>query len=159
MPITNLDWTNVMLSVGSILLAGGFTMLIKNILRKYRRPNGKKGGILSLHTAVAFAVVTVIAMTTKDWFLTGLAVILAYLIARGRMDEGQHYLYQIVITSIIGVAIPYALFYFYHKNMTVHADSDSSRDEYTDKPTRANDDRHEADQHTELKLSDDDLEL
>ena len=77
---TSVEWIDIMLATGSIVTVGAFTMLIKSILYKYRRPNGKKGGIISFHTAIAFAIVTVVAMTTKDWFLTGLAVILAYLI-------------------------------------------------------------------------------
>ena len=108
-----IEWTDIMLGVAAIIIAGGFTLMIKSFLRKYRRPNGKKGGIVSLHTTLAFAIVTVVAMATKDWYLTGLSVILAYLIGRGRMDEGQHYMYQVVIGALIGVMIPYGVFYLY----------------------------------------------
>ncbi len=153
---TLIDWTSIILAVGSIITAGALTFFIKNIFYKYRRPNGKKGGIISLHTTIAFATVTTIALITKDWFLTGLAVILAYLIGRGRLDEGQHYLYQVVIGAIIGVAIPYGIFYLYNKKMTSSKReySPEERETYNDKPSHASDDRHEADEVPELRLED-----
>lgn len=160
---TSIEWVDIMLAIGSIVAAGGFTMLVKNLLKKYRRPNGKKGGIISFHATVAFAVVTVVAMTTKDWFLTGLTVLLAYLIARGRLDEGQHYMYQVVIGAVLGVSIPFGIFYLYYRKFSKSSGSSSSyeREEYDDKPERAKDDRHEADiEAPELKLDDlDDLDM
>nr|QBK87884.1 MAG: PAP2 superfamily protein [Marseillevirus LCMAC202] len=153
---TSVAWTDIMLAIGSIVIVGGFTLLIKSFLHKYRRPNGKKGGIISFHVAVAFAIVTVVAMTTKDWFLTGLTVVLAYLIGRGRLDEGQHYMYQVVVGAVIGVLIPYGIFYLYYRR--IRSGSYESRAEYNDKPDRAHDDRQEADEAPELRLEDlDDL--
>lgn len=156
---TSVEWTDIMLAVVSIVVAGAFTLLVKSLLRKYRRPNGKKGGIISFHVAVAFATVTVVAMTTKDWFLTGLTVILAYLIGRGRLDEGQHYMYQVVIGAIIGVLLPYGIFYLYYKRLSGGSSSSHTyeREDYDDKPERAHDDRHEADENApELRLEDPD---
>ena len=161
---TTIEWTDIMLTVGSIIAAGAFTLLLKSLLYKYRRPNGKKGGIISFHVAVAFAIVTSIALVTKDWFLTGLAVILAYLIGRGRLDEGQHYLYQVSMGAIAGVLIPYAIFYAYHKRLG-HSSGSSDytvldREDYDDKPHRAHDDRREADDAPELRLEDvDELDI
>nr|QBK87562.1 MAG: PAP2 superfamily protein [Marseillevirus LCMAC201] len=148
---TLVEWTDIMLAIGSIVIVGAFTLLVKNLLHKYRRPNGKKGGIISFHVAVAFATVTVVAMATKDWFLTGLTVVLAYLIGRGRLDEGQHYMYQVVVAAIIGVLIPYGIFYLYYKRIN-SGEYYESREVYDDKPDRAHDDRHEADEAPELSL-------
>ena len=152
---TTIEWADIILAVVSILAAGGFALLLKNVANGYRRPNGKKGGVVSFDTTVAFATITVIALTTKDWFLTGLTVVLAYLIGRSRLAENQHYMYQVVLGAIIGVVIPYAIFYLYYKK--VHGSSGSGeyyREEYEDKPERAIDERHEADAHTELRLED-----
>lgn len=154
---TTIEWTEIMLAMVSIVVTGAFIMLIKNVLYKYRRPNGKKGGILSFHVAIAFAIVTVVAMITKDWFLTGLSVLLAYLVGRGRLDEGQHYMYQVVVGAIFGVMIPYGIFYLYHKRLDSMNDRVYEREEYIDKPARAHDDRHEADEKApELRLDDPD---
>ena len=153
---TSIDWTNILLASGSIIAAGAFTFFIKNFLYRYRRPNGKKGGIISLHTTIAFATVTTIALVTKDWFLTGLAVILAYLIGRGRLDEGQHYTYQVALGAIIGVAVPYGIFYLYNKKINEKGMSEDreERENYDDRPSNASDERHEADEAPELKLED-----
>ena len=145
--------------MGSIVAAGGFTMLVKNLLYKYRRPNGKKGGIISFHATVAFATVASIAMITKDWFLTALTVLLAYLIGRGRMDEGQHYMYQVVIGAVVGIGVPYGIFYLYHRKFSgLGGGSGGDRFEYEDKPDKAVDHRHEADEAPELKLDDIDFD-
>lgn len=157
---TSVDWTDIILAVVSIVAVGAFVLFVKSILRKYRRPNGKKGGIISFHVAIAFAIVTVVAMTTKDWFLTGLSVILAYLIGRGRLDEGQHYMYQVVIGAILGVAIPYSIFYLYYKRMQGQSTRVYEREDYDDKPDRAHDDRYEADENApELRLEDHDFDF
>jgi len=154
MTTTNVPWIDIILAVLSILAAGGFTLLIKYLLHKYKRPNGKKGGVVSVHVAIAFATVTVVALATKDWFLTGLTILLAYLIGKGRLDEGQHYMYQVVLGIIIGITIPFSIFYLYNKK--INFTSSEARHEYDDKPERARDDRHEADDAPELRLDDDD---
>lgn len=138
------------LAAGSIAAVGGIVIATKSLLKNYKRPNGKKGGILSFHVATAFAILTTIAMITQDWFITGLAVILAYLIARGRMDESQHYTYQVVLSAILGIVVPAAVWYYASRKQEVVYE----REDYADMPSSAVDDRHEADEFTELKLED-----
>ena len=65
----------IVLSLFSIILTFGFAYFFKDWLRSYRKPNGKKGGVLSLQTTIAFSIVAVIAMVTKDVMLTALTVI------------------------------------------------------------------------------------
>lgn len=155
---TDIDWKQIIMGTGSIIAAGGLAMLFKMLFYKYRRPNGKKGGFISFHASMAFAIVTVIAVTTKDWYLTGLTVLLAYLVARGRLDEGQHYMYQVISGAVIGVGVPFAIFYMYHRYIDGDCGGYYEREEYDDKPERAHDDRYEADEAPELKLDDlDDL--
>jgi len=152
--ITSIDF---ILSVGSILLACIFTIIVKKILKNYKRPNGKKGGIISLHATIAFSIATIIALTTKDWYLTGLTVILAYLIARGRLDERQHYMYQVILGAIVGITVPSTVFYLYFNKMypkDEYSREDTVREEYEDKPANASDERNEADLEPDLKLED-----
>lgn len=148
------EWTDIILGVVSVIITGGLVLFVKNVLRGYRRPNGKKGGIISFHVAVAFAIVASVAMITKDWFLTAATVILAYLIGRGRLDESQHYTYQVVIGAIIGVVIPYGIFYLYYNKINGSSNDYYDREEYDDMPETAHDDRREADEHSELRLED-----
>lgn len=154
---TSVAWSDILVASGTLIVTGLFAVLIKNFMYKYRRPNGKKGGVISFHAVIGFAIVTVVAMTTKDWFITGLAVILGYLIARGRLDEGQHYMYQIVLSAVIGIGMPVGLYYLYYKRLQ-SSDSDYSyeREEYDDKPDHARDERYEADEAPELRLVDKD---
>lgn len=155
---TNLEWMDITLGIGSILAAGGFALLVKKILHGYRRPNNKKGGIISLHAALAFSTITVIAMTTKDWFITGLSVLLAYLIGKGRLEENQHYPYQVAFGTIAGVGITFGIFYLYNKKFGGGGSAtpvSDLRESYSDKPERARDDRHEADTEKELAIDDD----
>lgn len=145
------DWCDLSLGLGSILLTLVLILSIKSVFYRYKRPNGKKGGLVSIHVALATSIITVIAMTTKDPYITGLSVILAYLIGRGRLDEGQHYLYQVLISGFIGITIPSAIYYSYYSRTT---NNDVIREEYEEKPEKAVDDRHEADSVPELRLED-----
>lgn len=149
---TDIEWQQILMGVGSIIGAGGLALLLKMLFYKYRRPNGKKGGCVSFHVAVAFSIVTVVAITTKDWYLTGLTAVLTYLVARGRLDESQHYMYQVVLGAIIGIGFPFAVFYTYYRY--INGDNSHVREEYNDRPERAYDDRHEADEAPELRLDD-----
>lgn len=151
---TAVDWTDIALSAVAISVTGATAIVIKKIFRKYRRPNGKKGGIVSLHVALAFSVVTVLALTTRNWFITGLAVFLAYLIAKGRLDENQHYLYQVLIGLTVGIAVPYSIFYLFYqrKEHEPMVEMMPPREEYYDMPPSAMDERFEADTAPELRL-------
>jgi hypothetical protein len=146
------NWLNIGLSVLSILSILLFSFIIKNLLYKIKKPNGKKGGIISFHVALAFTIVTIVALTTKDWFLTAMVIILAYLVGRGKLDEGQYYIYQVAISAIFGVLIPYGIFYLYINKFSTQ--NISYREEYEDKPPKAIDNRKEADEAPELALND-----
>jgi membrane-associated phospholipid phosphatase len=149
----------MMLATGSLVLVAALVLGIKKLLRRYKRPNGKKGGIVSLHAAIAFSTVAVVALTTKDWYLTGLTAVLAYLIARSRIEERQHYLYQVIFGVILGVAVPFGIFYMYNKR-SGGGDYTYLREEYDNMPSRAHDDRHEADiEAPELRLDDEDFDF
>jgi len=154
MSTTSLPWIDIILTVISILLSGGLALIVKNLFNKYKRPNGKRGGVISLHVAVAFATVTCIALTTKDWFLTGLTILLAYLIARGRLDGSQHFMYQVILGLLIGILLPFMVFYLYNKKWNIS----ENREVYENKPEKAVDNRHEADAAPELRLDDENIE-
>jgi hypothetical protein len=146
---TSFTIEQIVLIIGSIVLVFCATLVIKYILHGIKRPNSRKGGIISLHAAVAFAIVTSIAIVTQDWILVSLAVLLAFLISKGKLDTSQNYIYQIIISCIVGVGIPIGLFYL---NDRRHQNMPSERDTFENKPEKARDDRHEADSAPELRL-------
>lgn len=145
------NWTEILLCVGSISICLGLSWLLKFILKKVRRPNGKKGGFVSLTTVLAFSIISCIALTTEDWFLTLLVVIPAYLIGRESIKNKNNYTWQVCVSATIGLFIPYGIFYLYntHSNKTI-----TDREEYNDMPDNAIDDRREADTAPELSLLD-----
>lgn len=154
---TILTTPQIFIGLGAIIATIAITLVIKKLFYKYKRPNGKKGGFISLHVALAFSIVAVVAVLTRDWFITLLMVLLAYLISKGRLDEGQHYLYQIVIGGLVGLAVPYAVFYIAYRKVNPFATTETFEDRpRIDKPERAKDDREEADREgADLKLDDD----
>ena len=117
---------------------------LKRGLNRFKRPNGNGGGIVSLHVTAAFSIVTIIILLSGDWFIAGLAAVLAYLVAYNRIECGQHYLYQVILGMIIGIGVPVGLDQAWKRNKESTAAA-LDRIEYLDKPANARDDRHLAD--------------
>jgi len=152
---TTIEWPLLMVSILSLVATIGVSLAIKSGFHRYRRPNGKKGGFVSIHTALAFSIVTVVALTTKDWFLTGLAVLLAYLIAKGRIDADQHYFYQVILGAIMGITVPYGAFYIYNATRPERQSEHHEHHEHHHSDDHHGDDREKASEEApELELSD-----
>ena len=144
------SWTDIILTISAISISVGISWLLKFILKKVRRPNGKKAGFVSLNTVLAFSIISSIALTTEDWFLTGLVVIPAYLIGRESIRNKNNYAWQICLSAIIGIFTPYFIFYLYKRNISGGASIE--RAEFSNMPNNAVDDRRQADTAPELRL-------
>ena len=145
---TNISWKEIYISLASLIIAGGISIFLKNIFYNFKKPNGENGGFVSFYTTIVFSIVTIIAIITKDWFITLLTLIIAYLLARSRIDDNLNYNYQILFGFIIGVSVPLCIFYLINKtnNNTIILDNnDNNRINYDDKPDKAVDNRSEAD--------------
>lgn len=142
----------IVLSLVSIILTFAFSYFIKDWLKSYRKPNGKKGGVLSLQTTIAFSIIAVIAMVTKDVMLTALTVILAYFISRNQIENKQSFIYQIIISIIVGLGIPYIIFWIVNEKLS--GNNSNYKREYNEPREYENpkDERHEADSSPDLKL-------
>lgn len=60
----------------------------------------------STHATLAFAAVCVIAVATKRLSLTLLAMIVALVVATGRVLEGVHYVHDVAAGTLLGLAAP-----------------------------------------------------
>lgn len=145
----------IVLSLVSIILTFAFSYFIKDWLKSYRKPNGKKGGVLSLQTTIAFSIIAVIAMVTKDVMLTALTVILAYFISRNQIENKQSFIYQIIISIIVGLGIPYIIFWIVNEKLSGNNSNYTMIEREYNEPREHNeskDERHEADSSPDLKL-------
>jgi len=142
----------IVLSLVSIILTFAFSYFIKDWLRSYRKPNGKKGGVLSLQTTIAFSIIAVIAMVTKDVMLTALTVILAYFISRNQIENKQSFIYQIIVSIIVGLGIPYIIFWIVNEKLSGNSSNYTMIEPREHEEHKEKDERYEADSSPDLKL-------
>ena len=69
-----------------------------------------RGGMPSGHTAVAFSVWVAVIFLTEAFFPSFLILILAVLIAQGRVSVGAHKPWEVILGAMLGSAITFALF-------------------------------------------------
>ena len=116
--------TKTLLGISSIVLAIIISYILINYVRT-KKPNNKHG-LVSADVVLAFTIVTVIALITKDPFLITITVFLAFLVSRYHYDAKKSYIYQIFFSIIIGIAIPYASFMVYEKYSSSNGNSNSN---------------------------------
>lgn len=63
----------------------------------------------SNHATLAFGAVVVITIATRRAWMVWLAVVLAVVVAGGRVAQGVHYLHDVALGSLLGVLVPFAL--------------------------------------------------
>lgn len=61
-----------------------------------------RGGMPSGHAAVAFSMWTIISLTTNNGLITVLAFVMAFLIARSRLREAIHNLWEVAAGALVG---------------------------------------------------------
>jgi len=141
------SYTEMLLAALSITLIFIITFSLKKISgNKLKRPNGKKGGIISFHAAMALCIITLIAILTRDWFITLLTVILVYLIIKSRITDNHHWTWQVVFGAIVGASVPFLVFYVKENGFKFNFNSNSRQKEPTPTPENNNplDNRTEA---------------
>lgn len=69
-----------------------------------------RGGIVSGHTAVAFAATTAIFWLTSNVLATSLAVLISLLVAQSRVETGAHAWWEVVGGAFLGVLATLTLF-------------------------------------------------
>jgi MFS family permease len=88
---------------GAVILSVIIGYILKIIFPKIKKPNGKRGGIISFHIILGMSLISSIGYITHDYIYTGLMSVLVYLIIRNKYESKQHYTYQITLSMIIGI--------------------------------------------------------
>ena len=84
----------------SIIVVLALTILGKVTLRS---GTPLRGGMPSGHSAIAFAMWTVIAFLTRNAIVMLLAFVMAFLIARHRIKDSVHTVWEVVAGAILGI--------------------------------------------------------
>lgn len=64
------------------------------------------GGVISGHTALAFALSTCLIIQTRSVFVALVAVFLALIVSQSRVDAGIHSLREVAYGALLGVTVP-----------------------------------------------------
>jgi len=71
-----------------------------------------KGGMPSGHAAVAFSVWTIITFFTENGLISALTFVMAFLIARHRLKDGIHNIWEVIAGACLGVLVTALIFQF-----------------------------------------------
>jgi len=86
----------------SLILVAGITVLVKIFSRK---GTPLRGGMPSGHAAVAFSTWTAISFLTNSSIIIILSFFMAFLIARQRVREGIHNIWEVLAGSLLGILV------------------------------------------------------
>lgn len=91
----------------SLILVFGISIMLKLALH---RGTPLRGGMPSGHSAVAFAIWTVIMFLSNNTIVIILAFVMAFLIARHRVKDAVHTVWEVVAGGIVGVLLTTLVF-------------------------------------------------
>lgn len=69
-----------------------------------------RGGMPSGHSAIAFAIGTIIAFLTSNTVVVALSFLMAFLIARHRVKDAVHTIWEVIAGAILGVLLTTLVF-------------------------------------------------
>ncbi|MEK6646527.1 MAG: diacylglycerol kinase [Candidatus Firestonebacteria bacterium] len=75
----------------------------------FRKGTPMEGGMPSGHTAVAFAIWSVIVFIAMDFFISFLTFLLALLVGQTRLKTGIHNIWEVIVGALIGILITTAI--------------------------------------------------
>lgn len=91
----------------ALILVFGLSILGKLVFHK---GTPLRGGMPSGHSAVAFAIWTVIVFLTNNAIVIALSFLMAFLIARHRVKAAVHTIWEVVAGSVLGILITTLIF-------------------------------------------------
>jgi len=91
----------------ALILVFGMSILGKILFHK---GSPLRGGMPSGHSAIAFAIWTVIVFFTNNSVVIILSLLMAILIARHRVKDAIHTVWEVVVGAILGVLITTLIF-------------------------------------------------
>ena len=95
----------------ALILVFGSSILGKIIFHK---GTPLRGGMPSGHSAIAFAIWTIIAFFTNNSIVIALAFLMAFLIARHRVKDAVHTVWEVIAGAILGVLLTTLIFQIFH---------------------------------------------
>ena len=95
----------------ALILVFGTTILGKIV---FHRGTPLRGGMPSGHAAIAFSIWTIIAFFTSNTIVVGLSFLMAFLIARHRVKDAVHTIWEVVAGAILGVLLTTLVFQIFH---------------------------------------------
>lgn len=98
------------LMLQSTLYAGVATTALKYTIREIRPDSDKRDSFPSGHTTTAFAFASAVAME-HEWYYGVPAYMLATLTGLSRVNDGRHYVHDVVSGATIGIAYGMGVYY------------------------------------------------
>lgn len=98
---------DIITAMSGLIISFIIGIFLKRTFSSVKKPNYKSGGITSLNTILAFSIVAVIALITRNTLLIILTSLLAYLVSKGEYLANEHYIYQLAMSIFIGLLGPY----------------------------------------------------
>jgi diacylglycerol kinase (ATP) len=95
----------------ALILVFGSSILCKIMFHK---GTPLRGGMPSGHSAVAFAIWTIIAFFTNNSIVIALAFLMAFLIARHRVKDAVHTIWEVIAGAILGILLTTVVFQIFH---------------------------------------------
>ena len=91
----------------SLILVLGIALIAKILFHK---GTPLRGGMPSGHAAVAFAIWTIITFLTNNSIVVILTFLMAFLIARHRVKDAVHTVWEVIAGSVLGVLLTTLIF-------------------------------------------------
>jgi diacylglycerol kinase (ATP) len=91
----------------SLILVFGLVILGKVLFHK---GTPLRGGMPSGHSAIAFAMWTIIVLLTKDVLVAILAFFMAFLVARSRVNRKIHNVWEVLAGASLGILVTLLIF-------------------------------------------------
>ena len=95
----------------ALILVFGSSILGKIIFHK---GTPLRGGMPSGHSAIAFAIWTIIAFFSNNSIVIALAFLMAFLIARHRVKDAVHTVWEVIAGAILGILLTTVVFQIFH---------------------------------------------
>ena len=95
----------------ALILVFGMTIVGKIV---FHRGTPLRGGMPSGHSAIAFSIWTIIAFLANNSIVVALSFLMAFLIARHRVKDAVHTIWEVVAGAVLGILLTVLVFQIFH---------------------------------------------
>lgn len=144
-------------SIISIITVALIALIVKYFTkRKCKKPNGKRGALVSLTVSVAFSMVFAATIITRDPITCILGLLLALMIVKTKLDLKQFTSNQMISSAAIGIIGGAITWFIANSKMTSSSSSECSIDRDLGDNNAP---KPEMDQRAEADSASDDLDI